>query len=460
MPFESNAYVPAPREQVWSWLATPGVLTRLTPGFIRMRVLREADSLRDGYAILAPAPPSPLPSPKLAPRWVAAHDPAGFVVGESFVDAVTSAPYRQLTGWRHEHQMSDARRHASGAAGTQLIDVVHARVPDRTLGAVFRYRTQQLTDDLAAARRMRQLVADRRLTIAVTGASGLVGTQLVAWLRALGQRVILLVRREGSLRPDQRHWNPSRPEAGLLDGVDVVVHLAGASIAGRFTPAHKAAIRNSRVTPTRLLARLAASVGATFVSASAVGFYGADRGEQELAEDATGGNDFLAQVVRDWEQAAAVAAEAGVRTVCVRTGLVLSSAGGMLSMLLPLFRAGLGGRLGSGRQWYPWITLADLVDVYATAVFDDTLAGPINAVAPGIVRNTEFTRTLGGLLHRPTVLAVPKFAPAMLLGKDGLEQLVAANQRVVARRLAQRGHVFRYEQLADALTHELGGQPQ
>ena len=250
---------------------------------------------------------------------------------------------------------------------------------------------------------------------------------------------------------------PTGPRRTLLAGVDAVVHLAGTSIAGRFTPEHKAAIRDSRIEPTRRLAELAAGGGPrTFVSASAVGYYGFDRGDALLCEDSLRGDGFLADVVADWEAATAPAAEAGLRVVTVRTGIVQAARGGTLRLMRPLFAAGLGGRLGSGRQWLSWIGLDDLVDVYHRALYDARLTGPVNAVAPTPVRNRDYTKALARVLHRPAVLPVPSFGPRLLLGGQGARELAEADQRVVPTKLQALGHRFRHPRIDDALAHQLG----
>jgi uncharacterized protein len=330
-------------------------------------------------------------------------------------------------------------------------------VPAAALRSTFVYRHRQLADDLAAHREARAAGAGS-MVVAVTGASGLVGSALVAFLSTGGHRVIRLVRREA--RNDlERQWNPNRPAPDLLDGVDAVVHLAGASIAGRFTDEHKAAIRDSRVEPTRRLAEVAASADdgpRTFVSASAIGYYGFDRGDALLCEESVRGDGFLADVVADWEAATAPAAEAGLRVVAVRTGIVQSASGGTLKLMRPLFAAGLGGRLGSGEQWLSWIGLDDLLDVYHRALYDTRLTGPVNAVAPEPVRNADYTRALARVLHRPSVVPVPSFGPRLLLGEEGSRELAEANQRVVPTKLQMLGHRFRRSTLSDALAHELG----
>jgi uncharacterized protein (TIGR01777 family) len=244
-----------------------------------------------------------------------------------------------------------------------------------------------------------------------------------------------------------------------LSGVDVVVHLAGASIAGRFTDRHKAAIRDSRIEPTRRLADAAALADdgpAIFVNASAIGYYGFDRGDALLCEESVRGDGFLADVVADWEAATAPAAEAGLRVVTVRTGIVQSARGGTLRLMRPLFAAGLGGRLGSGAQWLAWIGLDDLLDVYHRALYDDRVSGPVNAVAPEPVRNVDYTKALAGVLNRPALLPVPSVGPRLLLGEQGARELAEANQRVVPTKLQALGHRFRRSHLTDALAHELG----
>jgi uncharacterized protein (TIGR01777 family) len=270
--------------------------------------------------------------------------------------------------------------------------------------------------------------------------------------------VIRLVRHDPT-HEDERRWDPHAPAADLLAGVDAVVHLAGESIAGRFTDSHRKAIRDSRIEPTRLLAAAAANTPdgpKTFVSASAIGYYGFDRGDVQLTEDGSRGEGFLADVVTDWEAATTPASDAGLRVVLVRTGIVQAAAGGTLRLLRPLFAAGLGGRVGDGRQWLSWIGLDDLLDIYHRALYDDRLSGPVNAVGPEPVRNAEYTKELARVLHRPALLPVPSLGPRVLLGEQGARELAEASQRVVPAKLLAVGHPFRHEDVADALAHQLG----
>ncbi|WP_199199261.1 TIGR01777 family oxidoreductase [Amycolatopsis sp. CA-128772] len=423
-------------DDVFAWHARPGAITRLTPPWQPVRVAAEARSLRDGTAKLVL--PGGLP-------WVAAHDAAGYAPPRQFVDRLAGPVLR----WCHTHRFEPA-----GPGRTAVTDQVDTPVPEAFLRAMFAYRHRQLAADLAAHQRYRH----EPLTVAVTGASGLVGTALTALLTTGGHRVVRLVRRP-AVAAGEREWRPEDPAADLLAGVDVVVHLAGASVAGRFDERHRRAVRDSRIGPTRALATLAARTAdgpTVFVCASAVGFYGPDRGDEVLTEESARGQGFLADVVAEWEAATEPAVVAGHRVVRVRTGLVLSPRGGLLRLQYPLFAAGLGGPLGAGRPWMPWIGIDDLADVYLRAVADPELSGAVNAVSPELVRNADYTRVLGRVLKRPTLLKVPSFGPRLLLGADGARELAFAGQRVEPRRLSETGHEFRHPHLADALAHLLG----
>ncbi len=439
-----SSVVDASLGDVFSWHARPGAITRLAPPWQPVRVLQEASSLRDGQAVLG------LPG---GLRWTAVHQPGDYDPPHAFADELTSP----LLPWRHLHQFSVA-----GERSTLVTNVVETPLPARALRSMFVYRHRQLAADLAALARSRQLgPADADpLTIAVTGSGGLIGTALTALLTTSGHQVIRLVRRLPR-HAGERYWRPEDPGPELLDGVDAVIHLAGASIGGRFTPEHKAEIRDSRILPTRRLAELAGRAASSgplkaFVAASAIGIYGPDRGDEVLTEASAQGDGFLAGVVADWEDATRPAAAAGVRSVQVRTGIVQTPRGGMLRLLSPLFEAGLGGRLGSGKQWLAWIGLDDLLDIYLRAVLDPALSGPVNAVAPEPARNIDYTRTLAAVLHRPALLPVPGFGPRLLLGEEGAREIAQASQYVRPERLIEAGHEFRQPELEGALRHLFG----
>jgi hypothetical protein len=448
MGIEYESVVDHPLGEVFAWHTRPGAMSRLVPPWQPMSVVAETESLADGQAVLG------LPG---GLRWIAQHDRDGFDPPHRFVDVLSSAgprslPPRVIGWWRHTHEFSEAP-----GGGTTVRDEVDTTVPAAALRPTFVYRHRQLADDLAAHRDATAAGA-KPMVVAVTGASGLIGLALTALLTAGGHRVIRLVRRAARVK-DERQWRPEAPAADLLSGVDAVIHLAGASIAGRFTNGHKDAIRDSRIEPTRRLAQAAADADdgpQVFVSASAIGIYGYDRGDALLCEESVRGEGFLADVVADWEAATAPADDAGIRVVTVRTGIVQAAAGGTLRLFRPLFLAGLGGRLGSGEQWLSWIGIDDLLDVYYRAVYDARLVGPVNAVGPTPVRNADYTKTLAGVLHRPALVPVPSFGPRLLLGGQGARELAEADQRVVPTKLIELGHRFRHATVENALAHQLG----
>ena len=295
------------------------------------------------------------------------------------------------------------------------------------------------------------------MRVAVSGSTGLVGSQVVASLSAAGHEVVRLVRRPPAPGEKVVRWNPEKGEidAAGLGGLDAVVHLAGENIAsGRWTAARKAAIRDSRVNATRLLCETLAGLARppkTLVCASAIGYYG-DRGADVLTEESPPGTGYLAEVCREWEAASEPAARKGIRVVVLRIGVVLSAKGGALSRMLSPFRAGLGGVIGSGRQYVSWIALDDLVGIVLHALHSGELRGPVNAVAPVPVTNRELTEALGKVLSRPTLLPVPAFALRLAVGEMA-DALLLASTRVAPRRLEETGYRFRFPELREALRH-------
>jgi len=305
------------------------------------------------------------------------------------------------------------------------------------------------------------------MKVAVTGSSGLIGTALVASLRADGHEVIRLVRRPPRAA-DEARWDPRAADAGLvpyapggLDGLDACVHLAGAGVADRrWTARYKAEIRASRVLGTRALAGALAKLSpppASLVAASAIGWYG-DTGGREVEESAPAGQEFLARLVRDWEAAAGPAADAGIRVVHTRSGLVLTPRGGILARLLPLARLGLCPRFGSGRQVMSWISLSDEIGAIRFLLGRKDISGPVNLTAPAPVTNSEFTAALNAAVVRRDLpwLRVPAPALRLALGEAAVELLTGA--RVVPKRLRQAGYEFRYPTLPEALSAELASR--
>lgn len=297
------------------------------------------------------------------------------------------------------------------------------------------------------------------LHIAITGSSGLIGRALTSFLRNHGHRVHPIVR-----TPPKEHQIGWRPDAGHIDhksleGLDAIIHLAGENIADRrWTTAQMARIRESRVAGTELLARTLAGLDRpprTLLSASAIGYYG-DAGDSLLDETASAGTGFLAEVGQAWEDATRPAAGAGIRVALMRTGVVLSPAGGALAKMLPVFRTGLAGPLGSGRQWMSWISLDDAVGAIHHLLLGEE-SGPVNLVAPTPVTNAEFTRTLAGILRRPAFLPVPAVALRIAIGRLADEALLAS-ARVHPGRLLDQGYSFHHPTLREALLHVLERQ--
>jgi uncharacterized protein len=290
--------------------------------------------------------------------------------------------------------------------------------------------------------------------VVVTGASGLIGTALVQALQARGDEVTRLVRRSPSA--GEARWDPEsgQIEATALEGQDAVVHLAGVGIGdGRWTDEHKRAVLDSRVKGTTLLSETLAGLTdkpKVMASASAMGYYGL-RGDEALTEDAEAGTGFLAEICKQWEASTRPAEDAGIRVNHLRTGLVLSPDGGALKQMLLPFKLGLGGRIGNGRQWWSWIAIDDEVGAILHLIDSSTLQGPVNLTAPNPVTNQEFTRTLNGVLRRPTLLPTPTFALKAMFGAEAVDEMFLGGQRVVPARLQADGYGFRHAQLEGAL---------
>lgn len=296
------------------------------------------------------------------------------------------------------------------------------------------------------------------MRVLISGATGLIGRELCNSLSREGHRVVALSRSPEATRglaaAEVHKWEPMTgpPPAQAYNEIDAVVHLVGEPIADRrWTDSQKKLIRDSRVLSTRNLVeglRSSGSRPSALISGSAVGFYG-DRGDEQLDETASMGRGFMSEICRDWENEAAAAIELGIRVVQVRTGVVLSPKGGALKKMLPPFKLGVGGRLGSGRQWFPWIHVSDIVGIFRHAISTSSLRGPANGVAPDSVTNADFTKQLGRALHRPAFLPVPEMALRALMGE--MADILFHSQRVVPKAVLLSGYVFRYPGLAPAL---------
>jgi uncharacterized protein (TIGR01777 family) len=296
--------------------------------------------------------------------------------------------------------------------------------------------------------------------IAITGATGFLGSALVDFFSGAGHELLRLTRHPSSAPGKARDvaWDPARGELDprALEGVDVVIHLAGASVSERWTESHKRAIRDSRVQGTSLVARTIAGLAkrpSVLVSASATGYYG-DGGDRVLEEASPSGRDFLAGIAREWEASTRPAEDADIRVVHTRLGLLLSPHGGALAKMLPPFKLGGGGKMGSGQQWMSWIALDDAVGAIEHLAFTESARGAYNVVAPNPVRNEEFAHALGHALGRPAIVPVPGFALRLLFGEMA-EAMLLAGQRASSAKLEASGYRFRFPTLEAALRHEL-----
>ncbi len=379
------------------------------------------------------------------------------------MDEQVSGPFAV---WHHAHQVTAADRDQAyledeityRLPGGKLAELLAGSKVRHDLQRTFRFRHRRTTDDLS-----RHLAWARqpRLHVAISGASGLIGRNLTAFLTTGGHRVTTMVRRPPRPGAGEAGWDPY---AGYIDpiglaGTDAVVHLSGRTIsAWRWTESVKREIWDSRVRTTRFLAESLARLDRpprTLITASAIGYYG-DRGETAVHEESAPGSGFLAELCREWEAATEPARQAGIRVVNLRVGLVITAAGGVLPRLLLPFRLGLGGVLGSGRQYMSWIALDDLLGAILHLAYADDLEGPVNVVSPHPLTNREFTRALGAVLRRPTVMPVPAFVLRTLFGEMG-EALFLEGARVQPRRLqADPGFRYLYPTLESALRHELG----
>lgn len=294
------------------------------------------------------------------------------------------------------------------------------------------------------------------MKVVVTGASGLVGSALAPALESAGHEIIKLVRR-APRNAGEREWNPAgEPDAALVEGSDAVIHLAAETIKGWWTRTKKERILESRVGGTAMIAKSIAAARQkpqVFVSASAIGYYG-HRKDEILTEQATSGTGFLADLAKEWERATRPAEQAGVRTVLLRTSLVLSGRGGALQAMLPSFRMGMGGYVANGKQYWPWITLDDMVRAILFAIENDSLRGPVNVCAPQHTTNREFTRALGKVMRRPTIFPLPSVVVTLVLGEMGQEALLTSI-RAEPEKLKQAGFSFHHPEIGEALASVL-----
>ncbi len=453
--FERTVRVPVSVQSLFAWHERPGAFTRLSPPWDAPRILEQQGGIRDGASVTVRVSNGPLPT-----TWQLVH--RDYIQDRQFVDEMRSGPFSH---WVHTHSFAPDGEHASVLTDRieyalplgGLGDMVAGDYAASTLDRVFTYRHAVMLSDL---RRHAEFGDRPRMRVAITGASGFIGTQLAALLTTGGHDVIRIGR--GPVRAGHTDvtWDPERGrlDPASLEGVDAVVHLAGAPIAERWSASHRAAIRSSRVEGTSLLSHTIARMQRkprVLVSGSAIGYYG-DAGAVTLDETSPPGRDYLADVAQAWESTTAPAVRAGIRVVLARTGIVQGAAGGALAKQAPLFRLGVGGELGDGQQWVSPIALDDEIGALYFCLMRDDVRGPVNLVAPEAVTNAEYTRVLAEVLSRPAVVRAPAFALRAVLGEEMANLTVLASQRVRPTRLLDAGYTFHLPTLAAMLRFELG----
>ena len=456
--FARTSLIKAPAGQLGAWHHRRGAFRRLAPPWARFKFVEEPAELKNGVRSIIKTRLAPF----IWPKWVA--ELKDVTPDGDFTDTQIKGPFAY---WQHRHRFVD-----QGEEKSQLNDSIEYRVPlgpvgrffggwyvRRQLDQLFRYRHTITTTDLERL----QLNPVQPMRILVSGASGLVGSALTAFLETSGHEVIALTR---SPRPDSNdlRWDIGAGEIDLTAAgkIDAVVHLAGENVAGRWTKKKRARILGSRRDGTRLLCEAIARLPeakrpSVVVGASGINYYELNSLNTH-DEDSPIGTSFLAEVCRAWEDNTRAAREAEIRVVNLRIGFVLSPAGGGLKLMLPAFKAGLGGKIGNGKQRLSWIAIDDLLDIIQTCLTDERYQGAVNAVAPEPNTNKEFTRALGRVLRRPTILPAPAFALETVLGDFAREALLA-DLPVYPKQLEENGYQFRFADLHSALSHLLGREP-
>jgi uncharacterized protein len=454
--FEKSSELPVSAEDAFAWHCRPGAFQRLAPPWESIELVSSEGVTEGSRAVIRM---------KLGPfckKWIAEHH--DIVTGRQFQDLQVSGPFSK---WDHTHRMEPV-----SADRCILTDGIDYRPPMGFLGQMFGGRLIRRQLQRTFQYRHSLTVADLKfhsacseepaMKIAVGGSTGMVGSSLVSFLTTGGHDVARLYRSGPSHNDGTTNivWDPSKGtiDVAALEGMDAVVHLGGHNIAhGRWTDGMKRLIRDSRVNSTTLLAKTLAGLAnppKVFVCASAIGFYG-DRGQELMTEESEPGPTFLSETCREWEESTAVARDAGIRVVNLRIGVVLSPQGGALNKMLLPFKMGGGGVVGDGKQWMSWVCLDDLPRIILHAIQTESLSGPVNATSPGTVDNREFTKTLGRVLKRPTIIPMPAFVVKLAFGEMGKELLLGST-KTVPNRLQESGYEFAFPQLAPALRHLLG----
>ncbi len=454
--FERALELPVTAQELFAWHERPGAFQRLMPPWQTMELVKAAEGLHDGSKLVFR-----MKTGGVWMEWEALHKE--YVAGRQFVDEQVRGPFKS---WRHLHLVEEVE------GGARLVDRVDYELPGGALGTwagqakakrvlerLFAFRHERTRNDILAHR----LGGARPMTGAIRGASGLVGQAWTAFLGGGGHTVLKMVRRKldsgAALRADERAWDPSagKVQEGALEGVDVVIHLAGANVGdGRWTPEKKREIRESRELGAKALVqaiRQTQKKPTALITASAVGYYG-DGGAGRVDEASPAGTGFLAEVCQAWEESAMEVRAEGVRVAALRLGVVLTAKGGALAKMLPAYMAGAGGRMGSGTQYMSWVSLDDVLSAFLWAMVHP-VDGAVNVVSANPVPQGEFAKVLGSVLGRPAVVRTPASAVRLLFGEMG-ESLLLSGVRVRPGVLQQGGLEPLFPDVESALRFELG----
>lgn len=458
MKLSSQTMLEVPRQFAFNWHTQPNALQRLLPPWEKIRIVQQTGEVTDGRRVTSVVPlVAGLRTELLTEYRIIEPD-------YKFEEMWLKGPF---ANWCHTHIFESITD-----TSCRLIDDIEYSVPFGKAGRALRepfvqkklrawltYRHRQSKTEMELHY---QYHHKKRLRILVSGSTGIIGESLCSFLSTGGHEVIRLVRSEklASQDPQTVFWDPDHGEVdrNSLESFDAVIHLGGANIAHhKWDSAYKKKIKRSRVHSTQLLAALLATLQekpSVFIVASAIGYYG-DRGDEIMTEESESGTGFLPQLVREWEQAAEPAQRAGIRVVHPRIGVVLTPVGAALGSMLPLFRCGLGGVAGNGKQYWSSISIHDVIGAIHFMLMNETVEEAVNVVSPEPLTNREFTKTLGKVLRRPTLLPMPAPLIKLFLGEMG-EALLLESTRVVPKKLLSAGYKFQQETLEDALRHLLG----
>lgn len=453
--FNKQSEINAPVEEVFKWHARPGAIERLSPPWDPLEIISRTGGIRNGAEVKMKLKAGPIPI-----KWHARH--VDYQENLLFKDIQVKGPFSK---WIHTHRFEKIDR-----TKCILDDSIEYALPFHPLGTavmkgfvekklnqVFTYRHNTTIADIAVHQSKKH---QGPLKILISGASGLLGSSLIPFLRTGGHTVLQLVRRVPDKEKNEIQWDPANGRLDLddTDKIDAVIHLSGENIGeGRWSSEKKKRIIDSRVQSTRLIAETISKMKnppKVFLCASAIGYYG-DRGGIEVDESDTVGKDFISEVCRIWEESAETSTAAGIRTAFMRIGIVLSPQGGALGKLLLPFTIGFGGKISTGCQYMSWISIDDTIGAIHHALFDKNISGPVNLVAPNPATNIEFTQKLATVLSRPAYFTVPKLAIETVFGEMGRETILSST-RVKSSVLRETGYCFRHPDLETALRHLLG----